>query len=80
MKKTNGTANSEITQLLEEVAINCIHSGYDVVGLSFDEYPSNLKYVNEMCCQITEYVAHEYVLLYQMTTKHSVWKILAVLK
>ena len=49
-EKTNGSANSEIAQLLEEVAINCIHSGLDVVGLSFDGYPSYLKYVNEMCC------------------------------
>ncbi|KAK8853622.1 hypothetical protein M9Y10_017183 [Tritrichomonas musculus] len=53
-KKENGSANLEITQILEEVSVNCIHAGLDVIGFSFDGDPSYLKYVDEMIIEITD--------------------------
>lgn len=38
-KKTNGSANDDIKQELEEIVIRCQNSGLEVIGISFDGDP-----------------------------------------
>ena len=51
-KKTNGSADIDITSDLEIFFYNCLDAGLQVVGISFDGDVSYLKYVDEMCNQI----------------------------
>ena len=51
-KKTNGSADIDITSDLEILFYNCLDAGLQVVGISFDGDVSYLKYVEEMCNQI----------------------------
>ena len=51
-RKTNGSANDDITADLEELVIRCNAVGLNVVGISFDGDTSYLKYVNLMIEEI----------------------------
>lgn len=51
-KKTNGSANDDIKQELEEIVIRCQDSGLEVIGISFDGDPKYLDFVNNMCLEI----------------------------
>lgn len=51
-KKTNGSADINITADLEELVFRCQDLGLEVMGISFDGDKSYLKYVIEMCQEI----------------------------
>lgn len=51
-KKTNNSADIDITSDLEIFFYNCLDAGLQVIGISFDGGVSYLKYVDEMCNQI----------------------------
>lgn len=51
-KKTDGSANCDITADLEETVFNCRDVGLDVIGISFDGDPAYLHFVDNMCTEI----------------------------
>lgn len=53
-RKTNGSADTNITADLEELVFRCEDLGLEVMGISFDGDKSYLKYINEMCEEIED--------------------------
>lgn len=54
IKKTNGSADLNITGELEMLYYNCVYLGLDIVGISFDGNASYLKYVSDMLGELDD--------------------------
>lgn len=54
IKKTNGSADINITNELEIHYFNCLGASLDIVGISFDGDFSYLKYASDMLDEIDE--------------------------